>query len=140
MNIRASSARPLFTACLLGLATLISLRAAAAGELSPDDQQFLKAYTQTHDALVADNLAAASKAAAAMPAQAGAPVASAKSLDDARKAFGALAPRAEKLASGQPGYHVFFCPMVSKDWVQTGADAMNPYLGKDMLTCGVEKK
>ncbi len=129
-----------FSACLLALAALAPMRATAAGALSPDDQQFLKAYTDTHDALAADNLTAAAKAAGTMPAQAGAPVASAKSLDDARKAFAMLAPRAEKLASGQPGYHVFFCPMVSKDWVQTGPEPMNPYLGKDMLTCGVEKK
>ena len=44
------------------------------------------------------------------------------------------------MVAGQPGYHVFYCPMAKKDWVQQTTKVANPYMGKDMLTCGVEKK
>ena len=140
MNIpRSSIRRPL----VLGLMLLLGAGAfftASADELSATDQQFLGAYVRVHDALAADDLPGAVKAAGALPDNAGAPLAHAKSLSDARSAFAPLSVRAEKLAAGQPKYHVFYCPMANKDWVQTDPKVMNPYLGKDMLDCGEEKK
>jgi hypothetical protein len=61
-------------------------------------------------------------------------------LDEARAGFAKLSDTAEKLAAGQPGYFVLHCSMVNKDWVQTSADAANPYGGKDMVGCGEVKK
>jgi hypothetical protein len=122
---------------------LLSVAAASlvrAGTLSPAGQQFLSGYVQIHDALIAKDLPMVIKAAKSLPDNSGAAVAQATSLASARDEFAKLAPRAEKLAAGQPGYHVFYCPMAKKDWVQTGTAVANPYLGADMLTCGVEKK
>jgi len=36
----------------------------------------------------------------------------------------------------KPGYYVYHCPMLKKDWVQTSTTTVNPYAGKDMLGCG----
>ena len=58
----------------------------------------------------------------------------------AREAFVTLSQHAEKIVAGNPDFHVFNCPMVHKDWVQRTTTVANPYLGADMLTCGVEKK
>ncbi len=126
-----------FLVVAAALGTAATLRAA---ELLAGDQQFLAAYVQVHDALVANDLTAVAKAAAALPDNSGASLAKAGSLDRARDEFAKLTPRAEKMASGQAGYHIFYCPMAKKDWVQTGVAVANPYLGSDMLTCGVEKK
>jgi hypothetical protein len=111
-----------------------------AAALSPGDQQFLSGYVKVHDALIANDLTGVIKAADMLPEGSGAGLAQAGSLTTARDEFAKLAPRAEKLAAGQSGYHVFYCPMVKKDWVQTGTAIANPYLGADMLGCGVEKK
>jgi hypothetical protein len=127
----------LLAALFLALALTSGLRAAG---LAPEDQQFLTAYVQVHDALIANNLAGVVKAANTLPDGSGAALAKAGSLSSARDEFAKLTPRAEKLAAGQPGYHIYYCPMAKKDWVQTGTAIANPYLGADMLTCGVEKK
>ncbi len=124
----------------LGLAFCMAGALHAASALSTDDQQFLSGYVKVHDALIANDLPGVIRAANTLPNGAGAELAKAASLDSARAEFGKLAPSAEKLASGQPGYHVYYCPMVKKDWVQAGTTVANPYLGKDMLQCGVEKK
>lgn len=63
-----------------------------------------------------------------------------QSLSDARTAFEKLSANAIKLAADQPGYHVFHCGMVNKDWVQTSEQASNPYLGKQMPGCGEMRK
>ncbi|HJR60699.1 MAG TPA: hypothetical protein VJ813_14910 [Vicinamibacterales bacterium] len=65
-------------------------------------------------------------------------VAAAKTLDDARTAFGELSSilvpvfQAEKI----PGTTAYICPMNQKPWVQRGDKMENPYYGKSMLTCG----
>lgn len=50
-------------------------------------------------------------------------------------------------AGNDPGVHVFVCPMTGDSfpgapaearWVQVGAEARNPYLGAEMLSCGGE--
>ena len=126
------------------LATIFAFVLAAgalqAAALAPADQQFLTGYVKVHDALIANDLPGVINAANTLPNGSGAGVAKAASLKDARAEFAKLAPQAEKLAAGQPGYHVYYCPMVKKDWVQAGSSVANPYLGTDMLLCGVEKK
>jgi len=111
----------------------------SAADLSAVDKQFLGAYEKIHKALVADDLASA-KAAAAPLGTTGADVAKSTSLADARQAFAKLGETAVKLAAGQPGYFVLYCPMVDKQWVQTSPEVANPYGGKDMVGCGEVKK
>ena len=64
----------------------------------------------------------------------------ASDLKTARQAFADLSKTAEAKVAGQPDWHVFYCPMAKKDWVQHTTSIANPYEGKEMLTCGVEKK
>jgi len=119
---------------LIGLA--LSLQAA---DLSDQNKQFLTAYGKAHNALVADDLAGAKKAAPDLGPD-GADLSKSKSLDEARAAFGKLSDKAVKLASGQSGYYVAHCPMKNKDWVQTSTTTANPYGGKEMVSCGEIKK
>lgn len=112
----------------------------AAEPPNADAGKFLVPYEQVLKALVDDNLDAAKQAAHTLPNGAGADLENAKDLKAARDAFATLSQTAEKLAAGVPGYHVFYCPMAKKDWVQQTTAIANPYEGKDMLTCGVEKK
>ena len=130
--------RLLFTLCAIAL-TFIFPSLTRAAELSANDKQFLQNYEQVRAALAADDLAGAKKAAASLGDE-GSDLAKSDTLKDARKAFGKLSEQAVKLASGQPGFHVMHCPMVNKDWVQTSDKVANPYYGKEMLTCGEEKK
>lgn len=110
-----------------------------AAKLTDQNEQFLAAYGKVHRALVADDLASAKKAAAALKAS-GTEVANSKSLDEARTAFTKVSTEAEKLAAGESGYYVMHCPMLKKDWVQTNSKVENPFGGKDMLNCGEVKK
>ena len=113
-----------------------SLQAAA---LSEQDKQFLTAYGKVHDALVADDLAGAKKAASDLGSD-GANLSKNKSLDEARSAFGKLSNKAVKMAVEQPGYYVMHCPMKNKDWVQASDKVANPYGGAGMISCGEIKK
>ena len=122
---------------LLALSVPLSLRAAEPP--SADAEKFLVPYEQLLKALVEENLNAAKDAAHALPNGAGDKVQNANDLKAARDAFADLSVTAEKMVAGQPGYHVFYCPMAKKDWVQQSTEVANPYMGKDMLTCGVEK-
>ncbi len=112
----------------------------AADPPSADAEKFLVPYEQLLKALVDDNLNAAKDAAHALPNGAGDKIQHASSLKEARESFADLSQTAEKMVQGQPGYHVFYCPMAKKDWVQQTTTVANPYEGKEMLTCGVEKK
>ena len=112
----------------------------AAEPSNPDAEKFLVPYEQVLKALVDDNLDAAKQAAHTLPGGAGNDLENAKDLKAARAAFATISETAEKMAAGVPGYHVFYCPMAKKDWVQQTTAVANPYEGKEMLTCGVEKK
>lgn len=118
------------------IAFAVSLQAAT---LSDQDKQFLTAYGKAHDALVADDLGGAKKAAIDLGPD-GTELNKSTSLDEARSAFGKLSEKAVKLANGQPGYYVAHCPMKNKDWVQTSRTVANPYGGKEMISCGEIKK
>src|SRR2546425_709441 len=67
----------------------------------------------------------------------------AKDLKAAREAFKPLSASLIKyLADNKAGkgtYHEAYCPMVKASWLQKGKDIKNPYMGKEMLTCGTLK-
>jgi hypothetical protein len=118
--------------------TAIAVSAQAAN-LSDKDKQFLAGYEKVHTALVADDLSSA-KAAAKGLGDEGSDIAKAGSLKDARAGFEKLSDRAKTLAPGQSDYHVFHCPMLKKDWVQTSTTVANPYGGKEMASYGEIQK
>ncbi len=125
---------------LCGLSFLAAPLVLRAAELSEADSKFMVIYEQLLKALVNENLNAAKDAAHALPNEAGADVLKSSDLKGAREAFVALSDQAEKIVAGNPAYHVFYCPMVKHDWVEQSTTIANPYMGRDMLTCGVEKK
>ena len=137
MNQIKNHFRKLLTLSLMTI--LASAVALSAAESSESNKQFLTSYTQVHKALVEDDLAAAKTAAGAL-GQAGAPLAKSSSLKEARVAFEKLTVEAKTRSAGQSDYHVFHCPMLKKDWVQTSTTTANPYGGKEMVTCGEIQK
>jgi hypothetical protein len=129
------------TLSLLSFAALVSISFsafAADRSLSPADKQFLGAYEGIRAALAADDLNSAKKTAESLGAV-GVDLAKSKSLEDARVAFATLSNSAEKITTGEPGYYVFHCSMVNKDWVQTSPKVANPYTGQQMPGCGALK-
>jgi hypothetical protein len=116
-----------------------ALGSASAATLSDKDKQFLSGYEKAHTALAADDLKGA-KAAANDLGNEGAELSKSSSLKEARTAFERLSAKAKQLAAGQPGYYVYHCPMLKKDWVQTSTTTANPYAGKDMVGCGEIRK
>jgi hypothetical protein len=73
-----------------------------AAQLTDENKQFLAAYDKVHDALVADDLAGARKAAGDLGPQ-GSELANSKSLDEARNAFAKLSAEAAKMVTRQSG-------------------------------------
>lgn len=116
-----------------------ALSSASAVTLSDKDKQFLSGYEKAHTALAADDLSGA-KAAANDLGSEGAELSKSSSLKEARTAFEKLSAKAKQLAAGQPGYYIYYCPMLKKDWVQTSTTTANPYAGKDMVGCGQIQK
>ena len=133
VNLRLFS---LFAVCVVACFGFAG--ASLGADLSAADKQFLGVYEKIHKALVADDLASVKTAAADLGA-AGADLAKSASLTEARTSFAKLGDKAVKLAAGQPGYFILYCPMVNKEWVQTSPDVANPYGGKDMVGCGEVK-
>ena len=131
--------RPMSMLCGIALLSLPGL-SRAAQPLSDADVKFLTLYEQVQKALVQDNLNAAKDAAHALANEQGQGILKASDLKAAREAFADLSKTAEHVVAGNPDYHVFYCPMAKKDWVQSTTTVANPYEGKEMLTCGVEKK
>ena len=70
-------------------------------------------------------------------------LAKAKDLKAAREAFKPLSASLIKyLADNKAGkgtYHEAYCPMVKASWLQKETQIRNPYMGKEMLTCGTLK-
>lgn len=110
-----------------------------AAQLTEQDKQFLAAYDKVHHALAADDLHSAKSAAGELGSD-GTELRKSTSLKDARAAFEELSAKAKQLAAGQGVYHVYHCPMLNKDWVQTSTKVANPYGGKEMVACGEPKK
>jgi hypothetical protein len=118
--------------------TAIAVSAQGAN-LSDKDKQFLAGYEKVHTALAADDLSTA-KSAAKDLGEEGSDIAQAGSLKGARTGFEKLSNHAKTLAADQSGYHVFHCPMLKKDWVQSSTAVANPYGGKEMISCGEIQK
>ena len=128
---------------------------ARADELTP---AILDPALAIQAALAKDSMAGVQSNAAAIDEQAtklGAPAAkvaaaarelkSAAKLPDARTAFGKLSEAIVAYVDAQkltldPRFHVAFCPMVNKPWLQAGEQIANPYYGKEMPNCGSLKK
>ncbi len=129
----------LFRALTFSAAFLFAAQVTLAANLSDKDKQFLADYEKIHSALIADDLSGAKSAAKDLGDE-GNDIAKASSLKDARASFEKLSARAKTLVVGQSGYHVFHCPMLNKDWVQTSTKVANPYGGKAMASCGEVQK
>jgi hypothetical protein len=128
-----------YVVCVAATALVALAAPLSAVPLTDQNKQFLANYEKVHQALVADDLATAKKAAADLGSP-GSDLAKSETLDQARAAFEKLSAEAAKLAAGQGGYYVMHCPMKNKDWVQTSDKVANPYGGKEMLGCGEVKK
>jgi hypothetical protein len=96
----------------------------------------LAGYEKVRAALAADDLAGAKNAGKNLGPPFGFPIWNSRTLEEARRAFAVMSVHAVNVASGQTGYYVMHCPMLSKDWVQTSKQIANPYGGKEMITCG----
>lgn len=124
---------------ILAAITLAAL--AAPGLLHAQDAR-LDQYVAISTALAQNDLGAARTAATKLSQETGplaiaaSGVAKAESLDAARASFRTLSSEAERLAAGQGGYHVFTCPMAGADWVQKSTTVQNPYMGRQMSSCG----
>lgn len=136
MKTKIYNFRALLAATIAIMAIAVSAQAA---NLSDKDKQFLAGYEKVHTALAADDLSTA-KSAAKDLGEEGSDIAQAGSLKDARAGFEKLSSRAKTPVAGQSGYHVFRCPMLKKDWVQSSTTTANPYGGKDMVGCGEIQK
>lgn len=99
---------------------------------------YMTPYGQIEAALANDDLAAAQKAAKALPLDKDAKaIASSKNLEEARDAFKSMSKKAVGMSGDDEGYYVFQCPMVKDGyWVQTSTKCANPYQGKAMPGCG----
>jgi hypothetical protein len=124
---------------LAAVCVALTSATANAANLSDKDKQFLNSYEKVHTALATDDLNAAKTAAGDLGSE-GAELSKSSSLKDARAAFEKLSAKAKQLAAGQSGYHVYHCPMLNKDWVQTSTATANPYGGKEMIGCGEIQK
>ena len=136
MTKSTNNLRTLLAATIAITAFAVSAQAA---NLSDKDKQFLAGYEKVHTALAADDLSTA-KAAGKDLGEEGSDIAKVGSLKDARAGFEKLSSRAKTLVADQTGYHIFHCPMLEKDWVQTSTTVANPYGGKDMVGCGEIKE
>ena len=124
----------------------------ARQQTKPDSNAVLKAfehYEKVRVALSADKLddvaPHAKELAAAIEPVGGADakkaadaLATAKTIDDARKHFGDLSTAVVPVfqAAAIPGTTAYMCEMKKKPWMQKGDKVENPYYGKAMLTCG----
>jgi hypothetical protein len=113
-------------------------------------KQILSGYETVRTALADDDLSAARTAAQKLAtaevrlhhaaiANSAKDIAKADDLAAARAAFKILSNETIALARQQKGYFILTCPMVQADWVQSTREVANPYLGRDMLTCGTVK-
>ena len=128
------------------------LSSSFAGEPTKD---LLAHYVAIQKALAADDSSQAISEAKALKAKVGAEksaniknigdtakaLSSAKSLNDARKHFKKLSePFVDWIKKNEDSdYNVIYCPMAGASWVQEKGEILNPYLGKQMLSCGEKR-
>jgi hypothetical protein len=145
-TLMIAAAVVMFTA--VGTAAAAQDHAAHAAHASPAAQAF-EHYEGVRAALAADTMADvaphARQLAASVDAfggpeakQAADALAAAKTIDDARKHFGALStilvPKFQE--AGLEGANAYYCAMKKLPWMQRGDAVENPYYGKAMLKCG----
>jgi DNA-binding FadR family transcriptional regulator len=127
---------------LLILAGTVTVTHAAGDQFA-----LIPLYEKVSSALSADDLPAAKTASRHLAAEAirlhhdgiagpAGAVAKADDLAGAREAFKTLSTEAIALAKQTKGYFILTCPMAQADWVQSTREVANPYLGRDMPTCG----
>lgn len=65
---------------------------------------------------------------------------SSKDLDASRKSYEELSSKLNAVKK-ELGIQAdeYYCPMVKKIWLQKDSKIMNPYVGKDMASCGEKK-
>ncbi len=133
------------------LATLAAMAGGASVHAADNPSALIPRYEKISAALVADNFTDAQAAARQLAAEAARlhrdsiassaqAVAKADDLAGAREAFKALSVEVVALAKHTKGYFILTCPMAQADWVQSTRAVANPYLGRDMLTCGEMKE
>jgi TRAP-type C4-dicarboxylate transport system substrate-binding protein len=133
------------------LATLAAMAAVASVHAAENPSALIPRYEKISAALATDNLTDAHAAARQLAAEAARlhrggiaaaarTVAKAGDLAGARGAFKALSIEVVALAKHAAGYFILTCPMAQADWVQSTRAVANPYLGRDMLTCGELKE
>jgi hypothetical protein len=135
----------------LFLVILAAMAAVAGVHAADNPSALIPRYEKILAALVADNFADAQAAARQLATEAARlhrdsiassaqAVARADDLAGAREAFKALSVEVVALAKHTQGYFILTCPMAQADWVQSTRVVANPYLGRDMLTCGEVKE
>ena len=113
------------------------------------NEAVLKGYHRVSTELAADRYASAKEEAAKLSAvfEPAAALSRTENPTEQRRAYGPLSEAVVKLLKAepalQPQWQAYFCPMaeVYGYWVQPKGEKMaNPYMGLEMLTCGVRKK
>ena len=137
-----------FAVCLVGVSVAAQDQARQGAEAKLAAQAF-EHYEGVRKALAADKLtdvapharqlSASTEAVGGAPARKAADaLATAKTIEDARKQFGELSlilvPKFQQ--ANIPGVTAFMCSMKNQPWAQRGEAVENPYFGKSMLTCG----
>ena len=132
-------------------ALLILAGTAGVTHAAEDQSPLIPLYEKVAAALVADDLMAARAAGQKLATEAvklhhagiassAQAVARANDLAGVREAFKTLSVEVVALAKHTKGYFILTCPMAQADWVQSTRVVANPYLGRDMLTCGEVKE
>ena len=133
------------------LVILAAMAAVASVHAADNPSALIPRYEKILAALVADNFADAQAAARQLATEAARlhrdsiassakDITKADNLAAAREAFKTLSVEVVALAKHTKGYFILTCPMAQADWVQSTREVANPYLGKDMLTCGTVKE
>jgi hypothetical protein len=115
----------------------MKIQAALAGDSMkgvPGDAAFIAKAAQADD----------SKSLPPTVAKYAGSLAQAKDLAGAREAFKSLSNSLIKYLVDHPApkgaYYEVYCPMAQASWLQTNKTIANPYMGKDMATCGEIKE
>jgi hypothetical protein len=133
----------------IGILTVFA--AVLANAADDANKTLLAGYENVRAALAADDLGAAKKAGNELKKKALEvknetlakqvnELFTSDSLEKARNHFKTISETAIKLADGKSEYILMTCPMANADWIQTNKKIENPYMGKKMLSCGMEKQ
>ena len=141
------AAPPIPEAARVPLATLANAIADAAAALASDDLAAYRSQLPAMRTALAEYLASDPAAPRGPLAGLETALADPDSLESARRAFVGFSTAVTDLSREHhihhtAGLHVFECPMASPAgkgrWLQRDTAVKNPFLGRDMLTCGEE--